>query len=121
MAHRELLRGHGLFAAGDCPWLVPGGGLVVDLLLPGRCRDIARTLWRTVAGCCPDIIQQRQRSLLVLPVVPARRDDRVRHSNFIRPVSPGQRDERRHGQTHFVFGAERSRDGALPAFCLFSR
>jgi hypothetical protein len=27
------------------------------------------------------------------------------------PVSPGQRDERRHGQTHFAFGAELGRGG----------
>lgn len=36
-------------------------------------------------------------------------------------VSPGQRDERRHGQTNFVLGAKRSRDGTLPGLCLFSR
>jgi hypothetical protein len=34
--------------------------------------------------------------------------------DFNRFVSPGQRDERRHRQTHFVLGAKRSRVGALP-------
>jgi len=54
----------------------------------------------------------------VLPVVAARRDDRERHSNFIRPVSPGQRDERRHGQTHFALGAKLGRDGMAAGLCL---
>jgi len=49
--------------------------------------------------------------LPVLPVVAARRDDRERHQTLIVNVSPGQRDERRHGQTHFALGAELGRDG----------
>jgi hypothetical protein len=48
--------------------------------------------------------------LPVMPVVATRREGRMRHSNFIRPVSPGQRDERRHGQTDIVF-SEQARDG----------
>ena len=61
------------------------------------------------------------RSLPVLPVVTARRDGRERHSNFIRPVSPGQRDERRHGQTHFVLGAKLGRDVMTAGLCFRSR
>jgi hypothetical protein len=53
----------------------------------------------------------------VLPVGAARRDDRERHSNFIRRVAPGQRDERRHGQTDFVLGAEMGRDGMTAGLC----
>ncbi len=52
----------------------------------------------------------------VLPVVAARRDGRERHSNFIRPVSPGQRDERRHGQTDVVLN-EQARDGMTARGC----
>lgn len=61
------------------------------------------------------------RSLPVLPVVAARRDDRERHQTLIVNVSPGQRDERRHGQTHFALGAELGRDGMTAGLCFRSR
>jgi hypothetical protein len=51
----------------------------------------------------------------------ARRDGWERHSNFIRPVAPRQRDERRHGQTHFALGAELGRDGVAAGLCFRSR
>jgi hypothetical protein len=37
--------------------------------------------------------------------------------NFIRLVSPGQRDERRHGQTYSVLGAKLGRDGMTAGLC----
>jgi hypothetical protein len=53
-------------------------------------------------------------------VVEALRDGRERHSNFPRPVAPGQRDERRHGQTDIVF-SEQARDGVTAGLCFRSR
>jgi len=41
--------------------------------------------------------------------------------HFNRPVSPGQRDERRHGQTLFFFGAKLGRDGVAAGLCFRSR
>ncbi len=38
-----------------------------------------------------------------------------------RLVAPGQRDERRHGQTHFVLGAKLGRDGLAAGLCFSSR
>ena len=36
---------------------------------------------------------------------------------FLVIVSPGQRDERRHGQTHFALGAKLGRDGRTAGLC----
>lgn len=54
-------------------------------------------------------------------MVAARREGRERHQTLFVTVSPGQRDERRHGQTHFVLGAELGRDGMAAGLCFRSR